>query len=424
MQKFTVAILHYSAPPIVGGVESTIAAHARLLADNGYAVKVIAGRGQAATPRVPVEVIPVLDSKHSTVLQVNRQLANGTITADLDALTASCHQLLAEALVGVDVCIAHNVLTLHKNLALTCALFDLAHTTGLQLIGWCHDFAWHEPVYAQELHAGLPWDLLRQPWAGVQYVVVSQARQKELAELLGLAETEIAVVPPGVDEYEFLGASPTARQWAEKLGLLDGAPLLLLPARVTRRKNIELAIEITAALHTQGLAARLVVMGPLGPHNPANRVYLDELFALRHERGIEKSIVFLNEYGEVDDTLRRDLYLLADAVLFTSAREGFGIPILEAGLARLPVFCSDIPPFRESAGPYANYFALDEAPAAIARRMADWFEHDASYQLKQRVRHDYSWQRIFIEHIEPLLKEHHHEPKAGTVSGRGRGDNL
>ncbi len=42
-----VAILHYAAPPGIGGVESTMGAHARLLADHGYPVKIIAGRGQA-----------------------------------------------------------------------------------------------------------------------------------------------------------------------------------------------------------------------------------------------------------------------------------------------------------------------------------------------------------------------------------------
>jgi len=100
---------------------------------------------------------------------------------------------------------------------------------------------------------------------------------------------------------------------------------------------------------------------------------------------------------------RRDLYAVADALLFPSEREGFGIPILEAGLARLPIFCSDIPPFRESAGTHAHYFALDDSPRAIAVRLADFFAEDSRYQLKQRVLHDYVWERIFSERIEPML---------------------
>jgi len=193
-------------------------------------------------------------------------------------------------------------------------------------------------------------------------------------------------------------------QWLRELDLLRAAPLLLLPVRVTRRKNIELAIEITAALRARGLASKLVVMGPLGPHNPANVIYLDELRALSRERKAADAIIFLQERGDVDDATRRDLYLLADALLFTSEREGFGIPILEAGLARLPIFCANIPSFRESAGTNATYFGLDEAPANIAARIAHALAHDTQYQLKQHVLREYAWEQIFKERIEPLVR--------------------
>ncbi len=107
----------------------------------------------------------------------------------------------------------------------------------------------------------------------------------------------------------------------------------------------------------------------------------------------------------MDDATRRDLYLLADALLFTSEREGFGIPILEAGAARLPIFCADIPPFRESARAWAHYISPNEPADAVAKRMAHFFEEDRQYQMKQRVRRDYGWQYVFSQHIEPLLKE-------------------
>ena len=405
MQKPRIAIMHYSAPPVIGGVEYTIAAHARLLADHGYEVKLIAGRGEQFDPRVPVQIIPTVDSRHPLVLAVNRKLASGIVPDEFHSLVSSIAGALVNALGEVEICIAHNVLSLHKNLALTSALHKIAETRHPRLIAWCHDFAWEDQVYAEELHDGLPWNLLRQRWEGVRYVVVSEARRSEMARLVSMPEGEIAVVPPGVDAVSFLGINETAARWAEQLGLLGARPLLLLPARVTRRKNIELAIEITAALRHHGLDPRLIVMGPLGPHNPANAAYLDELRMLKREREVEDAVVFLNEFGEVDDATRRDLYSLADALLLMSEREGFGIPILEAGLARLPVFCSDIPPFRESASQWAHYFALDLSPDDIARQIAECLDSDARYGLKQRVIREYAWPRIFQDKIEPLLKE-------------------
>ncbi len=397
------AILHYAAPPTIGGVESTIAAHARLFADHGYAVKIIAGRGEPFDARVPLETIPPLDSRDASVEQVNRELARGAVTPAFAALVMTIRHALGRALADVDICLAHNIATLHKNLALTVALREMARAGRPRLIAWCHDFAWDDPVYANEMRASFPWDWMRQRWDNVRYVVVSHARRQELARLLAMNEEDIAVVPPGVDALEFLGVSATTARWVRDLALLDAAPLLLLPARVTRRKNIELAIAITAALRDLGHAPKLLVMGPLGPHNPANVAYRDELRAQQDALRVRDRVVLLHEYGAVDEATRRDLYLLTDALLFPSAREGFGIPILEAGLTRLPIFCADIPVFHESARADAHYFALDASPAQIAQQVADALARDARYRLKQRVLREYAWERIFAERIEPLV---------------------
>ncbi len=403
MNKPRVAILHYSAPPTIGGVESTISTHARLFTDHGYPVQVIAGRGEAFDPRVEFTCLPQIDSRDTQVEAIQKELNAGVVPAAFAALRDTLTRQVESALQATDVLIVHNAVTLHKNLALTAALDQFSERKRVRFIAWCHDFAWDDPVYAADLHSGLPWDLLRQPWANVQYVVVSDARRVELARLLELAPSQIAVVPPGIDPSEFLGVTPLTAQWIEQFGLLDTAPLLLLPARVTRRKNIELAIEITAMLQTAGLHPKLLVMGPLGPHNPKNRAYWEELKRRAANMEQPDAILFLQEYGAVSDAARRDLYALADALLFPSAREGFGIPILEAGLARLPIFCADLPPFRESAGELAYYFALDESPAQIANRMMEFFRRDSRYQLKQRVVQTYSWNRIFTERIEPLV---------------------
>jgi glycosyltransferase involved in cell wall biosynthesis len=377
------------------------------MADRGYTVKVIAGRGEVFDARISVIVIPLADSRHHDVTSIQAELARGMVSHRFHALVAKIRGALAEALVDCDLCIAHNVTSLHKNLALTAALKEIVDTGQIRVIAWCHDLAWLDPLYRPELHEGWPWDLLKTAWPDACYVVMSQARRGELAALLGIAASDITVVRAGVDAREFLGIREMAARWADALNLWDAQPFMLLPARVTRRKNIELGIEITAALQRYGLAPKLVVMGPLGPHNPSNVAYLAKLRALSQERGVANAVIFLQEHGHVSDATRRDLYLLADLLLFPSQREGFGIPVLEGALAKLPIFCSNIPPFRESAGDWAHYFDLDESPDAIARHMAEVLAHDPAYQLRRRVLHEYRWQRIFDEEIEPLLKQEH-----------------
>ena len=74
-----VALLHYSAPPIVGGVESVLGHHARLMADAGHQVQIIAGRGEQTDPRIPLIHLPTADSRHSEILALKAELDAGRL---------------------------------------------------------------------------------------------------------------------------------------------------------------------------------------------------------------------------------------------------------------------------------------------------------------------------------------------------------
>ena len=408
-----VAILHFATPPIVGGVESTIDHHARLLAEVGYEVEVIGGRGAQFSSKVGFHRIPLIDSRHPDVLSVGAALAEGSVTPEFYALQAQIAETLRPILSSTQVCIVHNAITLHKNLALTAALWQLADENVTQLIAWCHDFAWQDALYTPDLHPGYPWDLLRTAWAGVRYVVVSEHRRERLTKLLKLSTDQIEVITPGVDIAEFLKLDPLIDRLVHKLNLLAADPMLILPARITRRKNIEFAIRVTAAVSGQKPQARLIVTGPPGPHNPKNVAYLEELQTLATDLGALSHVNFLYQYGEGDDHLQlpdacvADLYRLADALIFPSRREGFGIPVLEAGLARLPVFAADIPTVEESAGQWAHRFDPDGNPQQVANQILDHLETDPGYQLHRRVIHQFSWQSIVQNQLVPLIEATH-----------------
>jgi glycosyltransferase involved in cell wall biosynthesis len=411
MNKTRISILHYAAPPIIGGVESTIYHHARLLSKAGYSVQVVAGRGAEFSPDVGFTLIPEVDSNHPTVLQTGNALAQGQVTSEFDELRNQLAESLQAAMQDSSVLIVHNAHTLHKNLALTAALHQLHSQGWLPMIAWSHDFAWQDPLYTSSLHPGYPWDLLRQAWPGVYYVAVSQDRAASLAELLGVAQNAIQVITPGIDPVSSWGLDEPVQSLVERLSLLEADPLLLLPARLTRRKNIELAVRVTAALQAYLPRPTLLVTGPPGPHNPKNLAYLEQLQNLRAELGMQARVIFLAELGPdgspllLNDASLPGLFRLADALLFPSHREGFGIPVLEAGLARLPVFAADIPPVAESSGGLAQVFSPQGEPQAIAQMIASSLSEDRAYQLKRRVIDQFSWDVILHKKIIPLLKE-------------------
>ena len=408
----SVAILHYAGPPYVGGVEITMAAHAHALLADGRRPLIVAGKGGSITPGVALRLLPELGSRGELVEQLSRELAAGVVSVAFHALTDRLAAWLADTLAGVEAVMVHNVLSLHKNLAFTAALRRL-HDAGRlpRLLAWCHDFAWLDPLYQPELHAGYPWDLLREPWPHTRYVVVSEDRRAMLAGLFGCDQAEIAVVTPGVDLAGFLKLEPETLELVARLALLDADPLLLLPARITRRKNIELAVTVIGALRRLGRDARLVVTGPPGPHNPANAAYLAELLALRAASGAGAGAIFLYESftdgaGQprpVSDAMLADLFRLADGLLFPSRYEGFGIPALEAGLSGIPIFCSDIPPLRATLGNAAVYFGPDDPPELIAERIVATLDADQRHLLRRTVRTSYTWEAIYRREIVPLL---------------------
>jgi glycosyltransferase involved in cell wall biosynthesis len=274
------------------------------------------------------------------------------------------------------------------------------------MILWHHDLAWTAPRYQEELHPGYPWDLLRMAWPGARQVTISEARRLELAELMGLDPDEVTVVPAGLDLADFLGIQ--ARTWSmlSRIHLMNFSPILLTPVRVTRRKNLELALKVLAELRERMPQAALVITGPPGAHNPTNQEYLDSLYRLRADLGLEDAAFLLAEYHPegIPEAGVAELYRVADAMLLPSREEGFGIPVLEAGLARLPIFCSDLQALRALAGEWAVYFSPDDSPRSIAKQIAKYLKADPRYQLQTRVRQEYTWEAVYQRQIAPLLE--------------------
>ncbi|NWF62922.1 MAG: glycosyltransferase family 4 protein, partial [Chloroflexi bacterium] len=322
-----IALLHYSVPPIVGGVESVIAHHARLMSADGHSVRLIAARGEAMSDQIPLTYIPLADSRHERVAQVKTQLDRGEAPADFESLRDELVADLEIALSGMDILIAHNVCSLNKNLALTAALHKLHQDKKLpRLILWHHDLAWTTPRYLPELHEGYPWDLLKTDWGNTTHAVVSELRQDELANVMKIERDTIRVIPNGVDMHRFYKLESLTQDLLNKTGILDASPILLLPVRITPRKNIELALWTLAGLKKDFPRAALAVTGPLGPHNANNIKYFETLKDLRKQLGLQGSAHFLAELydGFLPDEVIADFYRIADALFFPSREEGFG----------------------------------------------------------------------------------------------------
>lgn len=413
MDLQTIVIMHYSVAPVVGGVESVIQAHASLFLEKGFNTIIVAGKGNKDSLPAGVEYIeiPELDSQNARTVQMAQELEQGHVPADFDVMTTKLLDALSPV-VDSRTLIAHNVFTKHFNLPLTAALFQLLDQKKVaRCIAWCHDFTWTSPTSRSKVFPGYPWDLLRTYRSDVTYATVSQQRQRELAGLFECPDDLIRVVYNGIDQGKLLGISDTGMALMDRLELWGSDLILLMPVRVTRAKNMELAIKVTAALKAQNVRVKLIVTGPPDPHDPKNMEYFRGLQNLRDELGVTNEMRFVYESGVdqgagliLEMSAVGELFRASDVLFMPSHREGFGMPVLEAGLIGMPIFCADpVPAAREIGGQDINSFALDADPNQVAGLILKWMETSSILHLRRKIRSKLTWRSIFKRSILPLL---------------------
>ena len=373
-------------------------AHAAALAASGARVTIVAGRGRKVAGAELV-LIPEIDSTHPLVLGDLRDLARGRVTDGHARLVGSLVRSLGPVLRSADRVVVHNVLTMSLSLALAEALAALAKE-GREMIAWTHDIAWLDPRCGPERHPGDPWDLIARAAPNVRYVAVSEERARQLAALTGMPRRRVAVVPNGIDLVQRLGLSREGADLSERMGLLEADPLLLLPARLTRRKRVEVAIDALAALRRRHPRAALVVTGSPGPHNINNLEYGAEL-ARRASK--VPGAYLLHALGiRPGERLMTDLFAMADVLVLPSESEGFGIPMLEAGSHGVPVVASDLPTLRALAGDDATFVAPTASGAVLARAVERRLSSDPVARLRRRAK-QHAWPRLLRERVIPLI---------------------
>lgn len=319
-----------------------------------------------------------------------------------DILTA---KEVPDDLSDYDVVMVHNVFTMPFDLALTHRLREMAAgwIKG-KWINWVHDVAAINPCYAH-----LPWDdaehqMLKQPPANCIHVAVSNVRRADYARATGLLADQIRVIPNGLDCAGVLNVQDMVRCLGEDHHLWQRDFILVHPTRLVRRKNLEFALRVVAAMRDLGQDMAYLVTGAPDPHNADHVAHAGELKRLVADLQLEDSVFFLGLKTKLDNSEVSDLYQISDLLLFPSLSEGFGLPLLEAALHGLPVYCSDIPAHREVAMEDARFFALDEDPARVVERIMK----DDLVRLRRRRREVYTkhdWRVIADKHLAPLLDE-------------------
>ena len=393
-----IGILHYSAWPVIGGVETVIRQHAQLLSRHGHEVSIFSGEGAAFSKQIPSIVFRELNTRDPLVKAAQQEAFSGHAGRAYFGLFERLQDLLGPLLTKFDRLIVHNMLTMQFNMAATQALTTFADQ-GKGMIAWTHDLAASNSDYQIPRHQ--PFDLLRERHPKIKYVTISEARAAEFNKLTGSRVN--AIIPNALDFIDACGITPEVAELVS--GELTHSILLFYPTRILERKNIAFALQIAAAMEALGSRVRLLISGATDPHNPAASAYFAGLKKLAKDLQVDERVSWVNDLFYVDEKQLRSLYAVADALLFPSKQEGFGLPLLEATAYRLPIFCANIEPLRSIAPRGTVLFDLWEAPRNIAERIRNALTQNEIFRSRKQLFRDYSAETLYVDKVEPLLQD-------------------
>lgn len=215
----------------------------------------------------------------------------------------------------------------------------------------------------------------------------------EFIRLVAVADDVVVASPhliPEVDAVRLLhggtGGRPvrvvsygiSTSTWVARPTAAYDRPELVMVGSMELRKNHVLALCALGALARAGRPTVLHVIGNARPVHPLTRD------ALARARALGVTVV---EHRGLDDDGMLGLMANARAALYLSWAEGFGLPVLEALSAGLPVFASDIPPHRAHLRYGGVVLVPPNRPDVLRDRLAEYLDNPAvEARLRAEIR--------------------------------------
>jgi glycosyltransferase-like protein len=228
-------------------------------------------------------------------------------------------------------------------------------------------------------------------------LVVSKYWRNLLSSEYGTAAD---VVHNGVDLARFQAADRTLGAALRRRAGAADRPLILAVGGIEPRKGSDTLVQAIASMRRSGCRPVLAVVG--GHSFQDYRDYRDRVLSSLPHLGLrlDDDVVLL---GTVADAELPSWYAAADVLAFPSTKEGWGLAVLEAMSAGLPVVASDIPVFREYLRPGrdAVLVPVNDAPALAAALTAVLDDPRLAGRLRSAglaVAARFSWARSAAQH--------------------------
>jgi glycosyltransferase involved in cell wall biosynthesis len=193
--------------------------------------------------------------------------------------------------------------------------------------------------------------LLHAPLRLVDRFVASSRHEQGILERMGIPPERCEVIPLWIED-----APPLIPDETILRGL--GRPIVLFIGQLTPRKGFDLLVEAMPAVVARHPEATFVFVSGL------NTAMQAEMEARAQELGVARRLRFV---GRVSEEQKLALMCAASCIAIPSRYEGFGLPLLEAMQAGVPLVASNIPVIDEIVSDGADGLLVQpENPAALA----------------------------------------------------------
>jgi glycosyltransferase involved in cell wall biosynthesis len=192
-------------------------------------------------------------------------------------------------------------------------------------------------------------------------IINSESLRSEIQRYLKVDERKLKLIYEAVDHDLFRpGDADAAQARVAPYGVTK--PFVLFVSSLWRYKNCDGLLRAWAVARAELGDRQLAIVG-----SGRDQEYLASLRSLATELGISGDVVFVGPVP-LEETVH--FYRAADAFVYPSLNETFGLPILEAMACGCPVVTSDTSAMPETAGG-AAILADPKEPASVARAIAE-----------------------------------------------------
>lgn len=193
-------------------------------------------------------------------------------------------------------------------------------------------------------------------------IINSESLRSEVERYLDVDPAKLRLIPEAVDHDVFGPGDPDAARAhvARRHGVVR--PFVLFVSSLWPYKNCDGLLRAFAAVRPDLDGHQLAIVGP-----GRDARYVAELHALADRLGISDDVVWV---GGVPLEETAQFYRAADALVYPSFNETFGLPLLEAMACSCPVVTSDCSAMPETAGG-AALLADPEDPRSIGAAIVE-----------------------------------------------------